>query len=224
MPEQVTAGMVSPFGPILEPVADQLPPSIREQYLLPVDAAFEVVLAGQMRRVWRRPRWLWPVFWLLSLGDVLFPETGEHIPTTLTVTAARDVDGTPVAIWQRTFHFPRHRRRRYTSVMRYDHRTGHVAELQGPHHIFQEDAQVRFIPPDTIEWLTVESTLRLGRMRVRLPRRLWVTGRIVQRADLERLDTSQVALTLRHGMLGPIFGYEGTFRTARRTRGAQMDG
>lgn len=209
-------GTPSPFGPILDPVADQLPIGMRDQYLVPSDAQYEVLLGGQMERIWHRPFWLWPVFWLLSLGDVLFPKTGSNVPTTLKITALRDANGRSIAIWQRTFFFPHHKRRQYTSLMRYDADSQRVVELQGPRQIFQENAIVRFVPPSTIEWTTVESFIRVGGLRVRLPRRLWISARIVQRADADHPDASRVILTITHGLLGPIFGYEGTFRSARR--------
>jgi hypothetical protein len=223
MTQSVTNLAVAPFSPLLEPIATQLPLSFREQYLIPVDAPYQVVLGGHMARVWHRPAWLWPVFWFLARGDVLFPETGENIPTTLIITATRDPNGIPIEIWQRTFHFPHQNRRRYTSTMRYDPGTKCVVELQGPGNIFQEDAQVRFTPPATIEWRTVASTLRIGRLRLQLPRRAWISAHIVQQADLARVDTSHITLTLTHGLLGPIFGYEGTFRVARRIRVCTTD-
>lgn len=212
---QTPQSIAAPFAPMLESVSTLLPDGIRQQYLIPGNAAYEVVLGGQMSRIWHRPFWIWPIFWLLSLGDVLFPETGQNIPTTLVIRPGFDGNGEPYATWERTFFFPHHRSRRYTSTMHYDERTGHIIELQGPREMFQEDAVVRFIPPATVEWETVRSVLRLGRLRIHMPRRLWIRARILQTADPERPEASHVTLTIFHGLLGPIFGYEGTFRTAR---------
>lgn len=210
--------MNSPFSPILEACADTLPTNIRDQYLCAADAPYDIVLGGQMKRIWHRPRWLWPVFWLLAKGDVLSPETGENIPTTLIVRTQRDQTGEPVQIWERTFHFPDHVRRRYTSTMVYDPNSKRMIELQGPRNAFEEIAEVRFTPPATLEFLTVKSVLHIGRLRLNLPNRLWITAHVVQEADQRRDDTSRVALTITHGLFGPIFGYEGVFRSTRRAR------
>jgi hypothetical protein len=207
----------SPFEPILGAVAVELPVGLREQYLVCADAPYEVVLTGHMARVWHRPAWLWPIFWALSRGDVLFPETGVNVPTTVVVAASRTCDGTPSATWLRTFFFPGCARH-FISVVQYDNATGHVIEVAGLYRAFRIEARVCFIAPATIEWTTVTIHLRVGHTWVRVPRRLSIMAHIVQRADAEQLDTSHVMLTIRHGLLGPIFGCEGTFRAARRAR------
>ena len=210
--------MKSPFSEILEPYSGQIAPSLQDQYLCPADAPYEIVLGGKMKRVWHRPKWLWPVFWLLARGDILFPETGENIPTTLIVTPCRNAEGEPVQTWERTFHFPNHKRRRYASTMVYDPPTRRMIELQGPKNAFEEIAKIRFTPPDRLEFLTVESVIQLGRFRLRLPRKLWITAHVVQQVQDIATGASRVTLTITHGLFGPIFGYEGEFRAARRPR------
>jgi hypothetical protein len=205
----------SPFSAILEPYADVLPPAFREQYLLPANAPYHIELGGQMRRVWHRPRWLWPVFWLLAQGNTFFPETGHNIPAQLIVRAGRGANGEPWQTWERIFYFPG-RQRRYASQMTYDSRRALVAEWQGPNQMLQEMAEVRFTPPNTLEFLTVESWAHFGRNRVGLPRGGWVTAHVVETAHTEQTALSDVRLTITHPWFGPIFGYEGTFRARRR--------
>ena len=98
-----------------------------DQYLFsPVE---RVVLEGTMERVWRRGRWLWPFFWLASLSDLLFPDTGLDIPVTVQIRAvgSRAVHH----LWQRDFRFATGRRRRFTSRIEYDERLGNVIEAVG---------------------------------------------------------------------------------------------
>jgi uncharacterized protein DUF4166 len=212
--------MSSPFSEVLKPYQNELPVSIQEQYLCPSEAPYEIVLGGQMKTIWHRPAWLYPVFWLLSKGDVLFPETGENIPTVLIVSAQRNEKGEPIQIWERTFHFPNHIRRHYKSTMSYDSASKRISELQGPGNIFEEIAEIKFTSPDTIEFLTVKSILRLGSLRLQIPRKLWITAHVVQQVNLPDGETSRVTLTITHGIFGAIFGYEGIFRTTRRNRHA----
>lgn len=213
MPHSLAA---SPFSALLEPYGDQLPPAFREQYLLPADAPYQLELGGRMHRVWHRPMWLWPVFWLLAAGDTFFPETGHDIPARLTITAGRDEHGEPHQIWHRTFYFPKKRQRQYQSQMTYDPRQALVSEWQGPHQMLQEMAQVWFTPPLTLEFLTVQSRVRLGRRWITLPRRWWVTAHVVEVAHPEQAEVTDVRLTITHPVFGPVFGYEGTFRCCRR--------
>jgi hypothetical protein len=210
--------MASPFSEVLKPYQDELPVAIQEQYLCPADAPYEIVLGGQMKTIWHRPAWLYPIFWLLSKADVLFPETGENIPTVLVVSSKRNEKGEPIQTWERTFHFPNHIRRHYKSTMYYDPESKRISELQGPRDIFEEIAEIHFTPPDTLEFLTVKSVLRLGQIRLPIPRKLWITAHVVQQVNLSEGETSRVTLTITHGLLGAIFGYEGIFRTTRRTR------
>jgi len=210
-----SASSQSPFWPALESLAGQLPTVLREQYLLPTDAPYRIVLGGTMQEIWRRPSWTWPIFWLLALGNIFFPETGQRIPTQLIITAGRDADGTPTQSWDRRFFFPG-RRRRYCSTMRFDAASGLVVERQGPAECFWEWARVRFEAPGSLEFLTVRSVLRLGQLSIPLPRWLWVTAHVVERADPSMANAIDVALTIRHPLLGAIFGYAGAFKVTRR--------
>lgn len=209
--------MESPFSRILAAHAGDMSPGLFDQYLSPAGAPYEVVLAGTMERVWHRPAWLWPVFWLLSRWDLFFPETGENIPTTLVITTDRDSDGTPFQTWERTFLFPGVERR-YRSVMRYDAETNRIVELQGPGDILRESAEIRFELPGTLQFITVESCLKMGPVRVPLPRVLWVHGHVHQVVEDPESGRTRVSLLIRHNLLGPVFGYEGVFRPARRDR------
>src|SRR5947209_1523356 len=96
----------SPFAPTLERYGAGLPAAFRVQFLVAPEDGYDVVLEGTMDRIWRRHSWLWPLFRLFALADMLFPETGTAIPTTNTITAHRQADGRVYHRWNRTFGFP----------------------------------------------------------------------------------------------------------------------
>ena len=91
----VTEASDSPFSPVLADHVADLPPAFREQFLLAPEDPHAVLFEGRMYRVWRRPAWLWPVFWLLARPNILFPETGTDIPATMIIRAGRDRRGRP---------------------------------------------------------------------------------------------------------------------------------
>ena len=215
--------MNSPFSQLLDSYRGKLPASLLEQYLCPADAPYQIVLGGQMQTIWHRPGWLFPIFWLLSKWDLFFPETGENIPAALTISSGRDQAGEPIQVWERSFYFPNRVRRRYRSTMLYDAGSKRTIELQGRNNIFEEIAEIRISPPDTLEFLTVKSVLRLGRLRIPLPHKLWITAHVVQQATQPEIKASRVKLTITHGLLGAIFGYEGTFRATRRNRNDEFN-
>ena len=208
----------SPFADVFRGAPVDLPPAMVDQYLTPADAPYEIVLGGRMDRIWHRPRWMWPILWLLSRGDILFPETGQGIPTAVVIRSGRDPGGRPIQAWERTFRFPGNRTRRFRSTMTRDPATGLVAEREGPWDALEELTDVRLVGATTVQFTSRRSFLVVRGRRVPIPRRLWVTALAIQRFDHDDGRSSTVELTVTHGLFGPVFGYEGSFRTARRPR------
>ena len=92
--------MTSPFASDLRRRVDALPTEFRDQYLF--EPSERVVLDGVMQQVWRRGRWLWPLFWLASWFDALFPETGSDVPVILKIQAQMSGER---HLWRREFYF-----------------------------------------------------------------------------------------------------------------------
>ena len=201
----------SPFEFVLGQI--DLPRQFREQYLLTRGSGNRVILEGKMHRVWRRGRWLWPLFWLAARFEMLFPETGRDVPTLVEITSG-NWRGEPLQTWRRTFRFP-NEHRRFTSRMAYDERIGRIVELVGPGAVLGVVWEIRFEAPRTLRLGADEWVLRLGPRRLRLPAWLMGTGRAVETADDSADDVIHIDLTLAHPLLGDVFGYEGTFRVRR---------
>jgi hypothetical protein len=218
--EMDAARLNSPFDTAFQPagraLAETLAPAYRDQYLLTAEADYRVILGGQMEAIWHRPRWLWPIFWLVAQGDMLFPEQGKAIPTVVTITAGRDERGLPFHRWERRFRFKR-RHRSFNSLMVFDPEAGEVVEIQGPGGLLQTTSKV-VADPDfrTLEFLPIKSVLKIGPLRLALPKGLWITTHAVERLDPARDDTIHVDFTVSHPWLGDIFGYRGQFRVVRR--------
>ena len=206
----------SPFSPVLSDDEVVLPAAFREQFLLAPEDPHSVLFEGRMDWVWRRPSWLWPVFWLLTRPRILFPETGADVPATMIVAAGRDRRGRPYQRWSRTFAFSPPRQ--FDATMAYDAARGQIVELFGRAGQLEIAWDVRFRPPDTIEITTRGVALRLGRRRLQIPRALGVAVWAVERADRCRDDTVTIDLRLSVPLLGAVFGFAGTFRLRRIAR------
>src|ERR1700687_4368457 len=98
----------SPFARVLATRIDKLPQQFADQLLLRTEDE-RVLVEGEMSRVWHRPRWIATVLWFLSHVDMLFPETGDRVPVTMTIRAIKR-KGRTIQIWDREFRFPRVRR------------------------------------------------------------------------------------------------------------------
>ena len=184
--------------------------------MLPLDGSHDVLLEGSMERIWSVP-WIRPVLRLLSRWDVLFPETGRDVPTTMHIFAGRDRSGRLCHFWHRTFVLP-NVVRRINAHLVWEPRRQWVAEWMGPGGCFEMAWHVRFLPPDRIEVDARLEALRLGRLRIPLPRPLQVDAYTVDRADPQHDDVVHCELSLTSPVLGPLCGYEGTFSVRRITR------
>lgn len=171
-----------------------------------------------MHRVWHRPRWLAPLFRVLGRMRILVPETGEEVPTTLTVRPGWSrMDGL-FHVWDRTFSFPG-RPVRFPTTIIYDPEIGQVVDLVGPRDWLYMVWKARFHAPDRFTLDTHSIALRIRGRRLWLPTWMWKlafgTVRFWQVADTMDGDRVRIDLLITHPILGRIFGYEGTFRTLR---------
>jgi hypothetical protein len=196
-----------PFAPVLLSVTDGLPPVFARQFLTPGPVRLE----GVMHEVWHKPL-LRPLFWLLGTLGVLVGKTGKDIPTTLVIEpAARG------QLYRRTFRFQPPVE--LNSLNTYDPAKNCVMEWVGPAKALGMAWDVRFRPPATLLLVTSGWVLRLGRVHLRIPGWLWpwTLGRAdaIQRANDHVADTVHIELVIRHGLLGKMFGFSGTFRVIR---------
>jgi hypothetical protein len=199
----------SPFSIVLEPCKDDLPVAFREQFLLPVDALYEVVLEGSMDRIWHRPLWLRPFLWLLAWFDILFPETGVDVPASMIISGGRDEQQLPYHRWDRTFSFTKPRY--FNAIMAFSPHARCVVERLGPRGSIEVRWHIHFRPPLTIEIISSDCYFKAGNRRIPLP--AYPTVRAVETALDETLI--HVDLTVSHPWLGDVFGYEGVFHLRR---------
>ena len=206
----------TPFRAVLAPHIAVLPPALRDHYLVSATTPYRIVLEGRMDRIWHRPAWLWPLFWFLTLADMLFPETGVDVPAIMTVTGGRDRQGRPYQTWNRSFQFPRSRC--FNAMMIFDDQVACPVERLGPGQLLQMAWDVQFHAPATIEIRTTGCGLRIGQQYMRLPRFCYPTVRAIEIALPARDDAIHIDLSIEHPLLGRIFGYEGTFFLRREVR------
>jgi Domain of unknown function (DUF4166) len=201
--------VTSPFASELGPHVQALPTGFRDQYLFEPNE--RVVLDGIMQRVWRRGRWLWPLFWLASWFDALFPETGSDVPVILKIQPNKSGKR---HLWRREFHFSR-RRRRFTSRMEYDERLGCVVELIGLGGALALAWHIHFESPNRLLLKGSGWFLRIGPWRLRLPEWMLGTGQATETADQAKPGAIRIDFVVSHPFLGDVFGYAGTFQVRR---------
>jgi small multidrug resistance pump len=211
-----TESCSSPFEPMLRGRA--MPKVFMEEFMLPLDGSHDVLLEGSMDRIWSR-RWIRPVLRVMARWNVLFPETGTNIPTTMHIFAGRDRHGRLCHFWNRTFTLP-NATRWIDAHLVWEPEREWVAEWMGPGGCFEMAWHVRFLPPDEIEVDARLEAFRIGPLRIPLPRLLQVDAYTVDRADPVDEDVIRCELSLTSPLLGPLCGYEGSFSVRRIARDA----
>jgi hypothetical protein len=206
----------SPFAPVFGARAATLAPVLREQFLLSPDAPYRVAFTGTANRVWHRPWWLGSILWALGRARILFADTGQAVPAALRIAIERDQTGAVRHVWRRTFRFPQSRP--FDAELRYDPSLDRVVERLGVGGALEVVWQMYLLTPRVLVIVTEGMALRLGRRRLWLPRRLCPDVRAIEQVDAECEDRVHVDLRIRHSLLGPIFGYDGTFRLTRLPR------
>lgn len=204
----------SPLDPVFQGHTE-IPSAFREQFFHRNDLPFGMRLEGVMHRVWHKPRWLGPLFRFLGKMRILVPQTGEEVPTTLTVRPGLSRRDGVFHVWDRTFSFtppvP------FPTTIIYDPRLGMVVDLVGPRDVLYMVWKARFHPPDRFTLDTDAIALRFGGLKLWLPKFLWKllfgTVTFSQVAESMEGDTVRIDLLITHPLLGRIFGYVGTFKT-----------
>ena len=63
----------------------------------------ELVVKGELEDIWYKPRFLFPIFWLLKKCGILIAERRNNVCTTLKVTAVNSEDFGMCQVWRRRF-------------------------------------------------------------------------------------------------------------------------
>lgn len=195
----------SPFWPALRDRIGALPEAFRRQYLGDHDRR---VFRGHVVRAWNRPRLLRPLFGLLSSWNLLFAEEGEQIPATLTIERSGPRAEGPCESWSRSFAFPKPRY--IDALVFYDASRERIVERFGSVVSVEADWRLAFHPPNRLEIRTGAWAIRVGRIRIGLPRGICPSVTVIEEADLAG-STFAVSFVVAHALLGRFWGYDGVF-------------
>lgn len=207
----------SPLSKIFSRYENQLPRAFVDQFLASPERNYDVVLEGEMHRIWHHPRWLKPLFVVLGVFGILVPKTGNAIPAKLVVVPGYLSNGKPYHEWNRTLAFepPIH----FNTRVVFDDYMDNLADQVGTGHFIHMVWKGKFIPPRSFTLNTVTNALQFGGRRWYLPKWLWLflLGRVefIQQAHEDDDNVVDVDLRILHPVFGEVFGYTGTFQINR---------
>lgn len=198
--------MKSVYARALGEAAADLHPKVRERYGTEIEDA--VVCVGNGRMDIDHGSLALPALYTMTTQNILFPETGEGVPFTVTSAEYRTDAGHQVLGMRREFTFE-------GTVRRFDSRTlwdaadqrlldflGSSGRLVSELHPRVEDGAL--IVEGGRQWL------RVGRRYLRLPGPLAADVRVRDHYD-DDAERYGVHATLQSALTGEILSYDGTF-------------
>lgn len=218
----VRADLWSPYLPVFTAGAVRPTETFTNQLLRRPDEWFTSVADGQMTRIWSRPAWLRPMFWILGSLGVLVPRQGQDVPARLRVRPAFDDLGRPYQVCDREFDFSQSYA--FVTIKKFEPDLGLITEAVGPRGIIVVAWDTQLRSERLLTFRTARVGLQIGRHRAWLDDTVWrwMFGETVfiQIADAVEANRIRVRMTVRHPLLGPIFGYEGSFEILREPKRA----
>ncbi|KJL24833.1 hypothetical protein RN51_00983 [Microbacterium oxydans] len=191
----------SPYARALGERIDELHPRLRLYFEAIPDGATGIG-EGVFERVGTPRRWLWPILQLLERRGVVAAGWHHDVPFRVEnrTIASR-------ALSERTFHFARGTWVMRDAVALTPH--GRVVDELGEPGLLAAcfDVDVR---QGALHLTSRAVGLRLGHLRVRIPRPVAPVIRLTERFD-ETLDRQRMALTVDAPLFGRLYEYRGDF-------------
>ncbi|MFI5060269.1 MAG: DUF4166 domain-containing protein [Actinomycetales bacterium] len=198
--------MASPYEQVLGERFTELHPRLRE-YFSAIPAGSHGFGEGTFKVVGTPRRWLWPLLVVMSGAHVAFPVWESNVPFTV---LNRPVSGAVRA--ERTFELRSGRRTMIDLIGAED---GEIIDRLGAP--VRLEARLRASVIDGgLRMATAASAVRMGRLRVPLPRFLAPRVTLTERYD-SAADAQRVAIAVDFPLVGRIYEYAGTFRYEIRT-------
>lgn len=211
--------MTSLFERALGDDRSDLHPKLRERYDLVDDDDRIAVGRGTMTRL-STGAVAWPVLWLATRQDFVFPEGGRDVPFTIETHAAVDADGNEALHLRR--HFETDPPRDFVDVLRWNPRDDCLTNL------FGRDGYVAANLDLAVEdgGIAIEigtQWVRVGGRWVRLPGPLGAGGSLRDWYD-DYADRYRVAASITNALAGHLVGYHGGFENTIEDAPADFPG
>jgi len=198
----VTPEPQSPYARALGERLDDLHPRLRTYFEAIPDGSVGVG-DGVFDRVGTPKRWLWPILRALERRGVVAAGWEHDVPFRVEnrTIASR-------AIGERTFHLARGPWVMHDAVALTRH--GRVVDELGEPGLVAAcfDVETR---EGALELTSRAVGVRIGRLRVRIPRLLSPVVRLIERFD-DTADRQQVSVTIDAPLIGRVYEYRGSFR------------
>jgi hypothetical protein len=169
---------------------------------------------GVMHEVWRGPWWTLPFLLLGSTRRVLFPSRGTEVPFTIENHAYVDGFGRETVSWARRFHFPTRTRKFDATMIRSEQRG--IIDYLGTHQHLAVDIACSVDDDGAMCIRSGEQRCYEGPLAFRVPLLCSGVADVREWWD-EEVGRFRISVRVSNRLLGPLFGYHGTFDVEERT-------
>jgi uncharacterized protein DUF4166 len=164
---------------------------------------------GVMDEVWRGPWWTLPFLLLGSTRRVLFPSRGRNVPFTIANYAYIDHYGRETVTWSRRFHFPK-RVRAFDATMIYSKRRDTIVDYLGTHQHLVVDLHCSVDDDGAMCIRSGEQHFYERGIAFRFPLLFSGIADVREWWD-EEGQCYRIDVRVANKVLGPLFGYRGSF-------------
>lgn len=200
---------MSIFRRALGDTFDELHPMMQRRFGVSIESGYGCVGTGVMDRVWHSPGWTVPFLWIGSWRNILVPVEGHGVPFTIENYPYRDHVGRETVSFVRTFEL-RRRRARFDATMVYDPRREVLVDYLGTHQHLATDLSFEVTGEGGLVIRSHEQRFYEGPLAFRFPGRLTGTAELRESFD-DDAGRYRIEVTVSNPVLGPLFGYTGTF-------------
>ncbi|WPF81976.1 DUF4166 domain-containing protein [Sanguibacter sp. 4.1] len=200
----------SVFAQALGSDVERLHPQMRRRFGLTPDGENACVGRGVMDSVWRGPLVTVPFLWFGAWRNILVPRTGKGVPFTIENYCYVDGLGRDTTTFVRTFEFPRHRRSRFDATMVYDPASGRVLDYLGTHQHLAVDLDLEVDERGGLLLRSGAQRFYEGPVGFSFPMAASGTAELHEHYD-DQTERFRIDLTVSNPVMGPIFGYRGSF-------------
>jgi len=191
--------------------AGDLHPNVRDRYALSPDDAFATVGRGLMDIT--RGAVALPVLYAMPARNLLFPESGEAVPFSVTTVGWRDPAGYEALTTRREFEFDG-TVRQFDSTTVWDRDRERLFDFLGTGGMVVSELHPR-VEDGALVVEGGEQWTRVGGRYLPTPGPLGVDVTVRDRYD-EVDERFHVTATVESGLVGHILGYRGSFTQERR--------
>ena len=167
---------------------------------------------GVMDEVWHGPWWTLPFLLLGSTRRVLFPSRGRNVPFTVRNYAYLDRFGRETVTWSRTFKF-RRRFRVFDATMIRSKERDTIVDYLGTHQHLAVDIHCSVDDEGAMCIRSGEQRFYEGRLGFRFPLLFSGVADVREWWD-EASQRFRIEVHVANKLLGPLFGYRGSFTVA----------